>query len=144
MFLIIFISLLITKSNAYLLSFENLNPDEAQMISNAIGLFNKNFNIFEFDGTTSGLLNSFILLWPLVLNLEITFLTAKLTSILLISSITYILFKIIFAQTKNFKTTFLLFSPFFIFFIFTKDPDFSHYSSELLSTLILIYYYRLD
>ena len=141
MFLIIFISLLIAKSNAYLLSFENLNPDEAQMISNAIGLFNKNFNIFEFDGTTSGLLNSFILLWPLILNLEITFLTAKLTSIFLISSITYILFKIIFAQTKNLKTTFLLFSPFFIFFIFTKDPDFSHYSSELFSTLILISVY---
>ena len=141
MFFIIFTSLLITKSNAYLLSFENLNPDEAQMISNAIGLFNKNFNIFEFDGTTSGLLNSFILLWPLILNLEITFLTAKLTLIFLISSIAYILFKIIFAQTKNFKTTFLLFFSSLIFFLFTKDPDFSHYSSELLSTLILISVY---
>lgn len=141
MFLIIFISILIAKSNAFLLSFENLNPDEAQMISNAIGLFNKNFNILEFDGTTSGLLNSFILLWPLILNLDITFLTTKLTSIFLISSITYILFKIIFTQTKSFKTTFLLFSPYFIFFIFTKDPDFSHYSSELLSTLILISVY---
>ncbi len=141
MFLIIFISLLIAKSNTYLLSIENLNPDEAQMISNAISLVNKNLNIIEFDGTTSGLLNSLILLWPLILNLEITFLTSKLTSIFLISLIAYILLKIIFVQTKNLKITFLLFLPFFIFFIFTKDPDFSHYSSELLSTLILIFVY---
>ena len=101
MFILIFIFLLIFRSNSTLLSFENLNPDEAQMIANAINLFYKNFNILEFDGTTSGILNSLILIWPKILNLEITYLTARLTSIFLISLIIFFVFKILYLQTKK-------------------------------------------
>ena len=139
MFILIFIFLLIFRSNSTLLSFENLNPDEAQMIANAINLFYKNFNILEFDGTTSGILNSLILIWPKILNLEITYLTARLTSIFLISLIIFFVFKILYLQTKKTKISLFLLLPTLIFFLFTKDPDFVHYSSELLSIFFLIF-----
>ena len=120
MFILIFIFLLIFRSNSTLLSFENLNPDEAQMIANAINLFYKNFNILEFDGTTSGILNSLILIWPKILNLEITYLTARLTSIFLISLIIFFVFKILYLQTKKTKISLFLLLPTLIFFYLLK------------------------
>ena len=42
MFLVFLIILIISRSNSYLLGSQNLNPDESQMISNAINLVNKN------------------------------------------------------------------------------------------------------
>ena len=38
----------------------------------------------------------------------------------------------------NRKLSFLLILPGLVFFSFTHDPDFLHYSSELLSTLFLL------
>ena len=143
MFLVFLIILIISRSNSYLLGFQNLNPDESQMISNAINLVNKNFNIVEIDSTTSGILNSVILIWPKIFNLDITYFSARLTAIFLISYIIYIIFKIIHLQTKNFKITTFIIAPVVIFFSLTKDPDFSHYSSELLSITLLLTSYWL-
>ena len=72
MFLLIFIILIVAKSNSYLLGYQILNPDELQMMSNAIGLTSKGLNFINFDGTTSGIYNSLILAWPEIVNLEIT------------------------------------------------------------------------
>ena len=43
----------------------------------------------------------------------------------------------------NNSVSYLLILPLIIFFSFTKDPDFLHYSSELLSTFIIILSYWL-
>ena len=89
MFFVFLIVLIFSRSNSYLLGFQNLNPDESQMISNAISLVNKNFNIAEIDSTTSGILNSTILIWPKIFNLDITYFSARLTAIFLISYMIY-------------------------------------------------------
>ena len=91
MFLIILSSLILAKLNSHLLGFQILNPDETQMISNAIGIFNKGIQFLDFDGTTSGILNSLILGWPQIFKLDITFLTTRITSIILVTIILYCL-----------------------------------------------------
>jgi len=47
MFIIIFVTLLISRLNSTLFSFDNLNLDEPQMIANAINLSYKNLSILE-------------------------------------------------------------------------------------------------
>ena len=138
MFLIILSSLILAKLNSHLLGFQILNPDETQMISNAIGIFNKGIQFLDFDGTTSGILNSLILGWPQIFKLDITFLTTRITSIILVTIILYCLLKIIYFQTKKITYTLFLIGPIWIFFLLTKDPDFSHYSTELFSVTLLI------
>ena len=130
MFLIILSSLILAKLNSHLLGFQILNPDETQMISNAIGIFNKGIQFLDFDGTTSGILNSLILGWPQIFKLDITFLTTRITSIILVTIILYCLLKIIYFQTKKITYTLFLIGPIWIFFLLTK-PLLSKYKLPL-------------
>ena len=57
-FFTIFLFLLIARANSYLLSYEILNIDESQMMANAVRFDLNKYNIFDFDGTSSGFLNS--------------------------------------------------------------------------------------
>ena len=143
MFLLIFTSLLLAKINSHLLGFQILNPDETQMMSNAIGIFNKGNAFLKFDGTTSGILNSLILGWPEIFNLDITFLSTRITAIILLAIIILCVLKIIYFQIQKIYHTLILIAPLWIFFLFTKDPDFLHYSTELLSTTFLTLSYLL-
>ena len=117
-----------------------MNPDESQMMSNALRLINNNFNIYEFDGTTSGILNSLVLTWPSLLNYDVTFLSTRLSAIILVSLILYLTYKIIRHEIDLTKSIFLI-SPLVLFFALTKDPDFIHYSSELVSSFLLVLSY---
>ena len=94
-FLLIIFIVIIGRANSSLLSYSVLNPDESQMMSNALRLINNNFKIYEFDGTTSGILNSLVLTWPSLFNFDITFFSTRLTAIVLVSFILYLTFKII-------------------------------------------------
>ena len=138
-FLIIFIVIL-GRANSSLLSYSVLNPDESQMMSNALRLIDNNFKIYEFDGTTSGILNSLVLTWPSLFNFDITFFSTRLTAIFLISLILYLTFKIIRHEIDLIKSIALI-SPLVLFFALTKDPDYLHYSSELVSCLLLVLSY---
>ena len=139
-FVITFLFLILGRANTSLLGFEILNPDETQMMANAVGLSSRGFDITYFDGNSSGVINSLILTWPNIFNLDITFLSTRLTAILLLSVIIYFTFKI--SEKYIAKIfSFLLCFPLIIFFSFTKDPDFLHYSSELISTLIIVLAY---
>ena len=136
-FLIIFLTILIGRFNKFLFGFETLNIDESQMMANAIRFEKNGYNIFEFDGTSSGFLNSLILNWPNFFGLDITFLSTRITAITIISLIFF--FCYLFFRTEINKTlAFLLTLPGIILFAFTHDPDYLHYSSELLSTLFII------
>ena len=137
-FFIIFLVILIGRSNSYLLGFELLNIDESQMMANAIRLQLNNYNIFQFDGTSSGFLNSLILTWPNLLNLDVTFLSTRITAIILISVIFYIAYLYLRLDLKK-TSSILLVLPGVLVFSFTNDPDFLHYSSELLSTSLIIF-----
>ena len=137
-FFIIFLVILIGRYNSYLLGFELLNIDESQMMANAIRLQLNNYNIFQFDGTSSGFLNSLILTWPNLLNLDVTFLSTRITAIILISAIFYIAYLYLRLDLKK-TSSILLVLPGVLVFSFTHDPDFLHYSSELLSTSLIIF-----
>ena len=63
---------------------EILNIDESQMMANAVRLHLNDYNVFNFDGTSSGFLNSLVLNWPNLLGLDVTFLSTRLTSILIL------------------------------------------------------------
>ena len=91
-FLVIFFSILLIRSNLYLLGNEILNIDESQMTANAIKLSINKFNILEFDGTSSVFINSLILTWPDFFGLDITILTTRLTAIVVLALIFYIIF----------------------------------------------------
>ena len=121
MFLIILLLVFASKANSHLLGYQVLNPDETQMISNAIGISQRGLNFLEFDGTTSGILNSLILVWPELFNLDITFLTSRLTQIFLVAVIVFSALKITHLQTKKISHTTILITPIFLFFLFTKD-----------------------
>lgn len=138
-FLVIFFSILLIRSNLYLLGNEILNIDESQMTANAIKLSINKFNILEFDGTSSGFLNSLILTWPDFFGLDITILTTRLTAIVVLALIFYIIFLYFNISLSNKTIAAILVLPGLLFFSFTQDPDFQHYSSELLSTLFIVF-----
>ena len=138
MFIPIFILILFGRANSYLFGFEVLNEDESQMMANAIKIYLENYNVFALDGTSSGFFNSLILTWPTFIGLDITFLTTRLTAITIISLIFYIIYLYFRIEVSRSKSIFLIL-PAVLFFSLTKDPDFLHYSSELLSTLLLVF-----
>ena len=86
-FLLIFLTILIGRHNTFLIGYEILNIDESQMMANAIRLEKNGYNIFEFDGTSSGFLNSLTLNWPNLFGLDVTFLSTRITAIIIISLI---------------------------------------------------------
>ena len=136
-FFLIILVVILGRANSSLLSYSTMNPDESQMMSNALRLVNNNFKIYEFDGTTSGILNSLVLSWPSLLNFDITFFSTRLTAIVLVSSILYFTFKII-RHEIDLSKSIVLISPLVLFFALTKDPDYLHYSSELVSCFLLV------
>ena len=137
-FFTIFLFLLIARANSYLLSYEILNIDESQMMANAVRFDLNKYNIFDFDGTSSGFLNSLVLNWPNIFGLDVTFLSTRLTAIFILSIIFYLIFLYFKNELGKFLSI-LVIAPGLIFFSFTNDPDYQHYSSELLSTLFIIF-----
>ena len=137
-FFTIFLFLLIARANSFLLSYEILNIDESQMMANAVRFDLNKYNIFDFDGTSSGFLNSLVLNWPNIFGLDVTFLSTRLTAIFILSIIFYLIFLYFKNELGKFLSI-LVIAPGLIFFSFTNDPDYQHYSSELLSTLFIIF-----
>ena len=136
-FFTIFSFILFARASSFLFGYELLNIDESQMIANAIRLQLNGFNIFEFDGTSSGFLNSLILTWPSLLGLDITFLSTRFTALILISLTLYFCFLYLRFEVNK-LISFLIILPALLLFSLTNDPDYQHYSSELLSTLFII------
>ena len=137
-FFTIFLFLLIARANSFLLSYEILNIDESQMMANAVRFDLNKYNIFDFDGTSSGFLNSLVLNWPNIFGLDVTFLSTRLTAIFILSIIFYLIFLYFKNELGKFLSI-LVIAPGLIFFSFTNDPDYQHYSSELLSTLFIVF-----
>lgn len=136
-FLSIFAFLTIARSNSYLLGYELLNIDESQMMANAVRFHLNNYNIFEFDGTSSGFINSLVLNWPNIFGFDVTFLSTRITAIFLISLTFFFCYKYFKIETNK-KLSLLLILPGLLLFSLTNDPDYVHYSSELISTLFIV------
>lgn len=140
LFLIIFVILLLGRANSSILGYEFLNTDELVIGSKALRLIKNNFNIYEFDGDTSGILNGLFLTWPKILNLDITYLSIRLSAVILLSLILYYTYKIL-AKNLEKKTLYILFLPLLLFYSFSKDPDFLHYTNELVACFLIVFSY---
>ena len=124
------------RYNSSLLGYELLNTDEFVIAAKASRLL-KEYSFYEFDGDTSGILNALFLLWPSLFSLEISYLSLRISSILAITLILYFTFKTIRINTEK-KFSYLLIAPLILFFSLTKDPDFLHYTNELISILLIV------
>ena len=112
-----------------------LNPDEVQMIANAQKFTTDMMTWRSVDTTTSGPLNSMVLMWPIAFGGDVSIPSARLTTVVLAAG-TWLFTYFALAGTQPAMRVGILatgwyFSPALQFF------DFTHYSSERLSMFLL-------
>ena len=139
MFLIlIFLTIFFGRLNSSLLGYEFLNTDEFAIGAKGIRIIKDNLNFYEFDGDTSGILNVLFLIWPDFFGFDITYFSIRLSAILILSLILLYVFKSISLFNNN-KNSLIFLLPILLFFSFTKDPDFLHYTNELVACLLITF-----
>ncbi|GAB3934398.1 hypothetical protein [Larkinella terrae] len=113
-----------------------INPDESQMLTQAITLEFDPVFWRSVDGTTSGPINSYLLLLLEYIGFPFNYSTLHLFSVTLtITSlaITYFTLRIFLPFNVSFPSLFIIYS----FFFFTNHRDFNHFNSELPSVMLL-------
>ena len=128
--MILFLILLLIffgRFNSSIFGYELLNTDEFVIAAKASRLMS-DYSFYEFDGDTSGILNAVFLMWPGLLNFDLTYLSLRLSAVLAVSLLLFFTYKIISLYCGK-KLTFFLSLPIILFFSFTKDPDFLHYTN---------------
>ncbi|MEO7415377.1 MAG: hypothetical protein ABIZ81_18685, partial [Opitutaceae bacterium] len=119
----------------FLLSADEYNPDESQLIAGAMTLRFDAIPWRGVDGFTSGPLNFYPLLVPRLLGLPLDYFTARFVGLLLIGGA-------LLACSRLFSSRFgsplgeLGILPALAFFCTVTDADFIHYSSEHLSLFL--------
>jgi hypothetical protein len=135
-FVFISILLLVAMRLPVILFNRELNPDESQMLSHAITLFQDPVYWRSVDGTTIGPLDNYLLVIPRLLGFQINYTSGRLMGLL--CSAGSLLF--LFSALKNWVGTDVarrvLILP-VIFLSFTQEIDFVHYSSEQLPVFLL-------
>jgi hypothetical protein len=123
--------------------FDNeINPDESQMITQALTLRQDPVYFRSVDGTTGGPLDSYFLILPSLLGLPFDFITAHLTAFLLIAVSLWLLTRTARLWYGETAATVALLPLAFILGL-TPVGDFLHYSSELVPVLLLSLSYYL-
>jgi len=113
-----------------------LNPDENVLIGGALRFMHDPVPWRGADLITSGPLNSYVLLIPAALGLDINYGTARTVGLVLLI-IAVISWYLCAKQVRDkFVAMSVVFPP-ITFLCFTQDADFIHYSSELVSVALL-------
>ncbi|MEA2976531.1 MAG: hypothetical protein QOF19_2051 [Alphaproteobacteria bacterium] len=107
-----------------------LNPDEAQMIANAMKFAIDPLPWRSVDTTSSGPLNSMILMWPLAFGEHVTFSTARLTAALLLMATSVFVYASLARSVGAIRVAAL--GLMILYLSGFSQPDYFHYSSELL------------
>ena len=119
-----------------------INPDESQMITQALTLRHSPVFWRSVDGTTAGPLDSYFLVLPGLLGLPFDYITAHLTAFGLVCLCLWLLF----------RTARLWFGepaarlgllPLVFMLGLTQNGDFLHYNSELIALVLLSWGYYL-
>ncbi|MBD2752300.1 hypothetical protein [Spirosoma validum] len=113
-----------------------LNVDESQLLAQAITLQQDPIYGRSVDGTSIGPINTYLLLIPSALGLPLDYTSARLTALLLIASSLLLFYFSVLRLTTPFIGR-ISFLPVLLFFSWTTEPNFLHYSSELSSLVIL-------
>jgi hypothetical protein len=113
-----------------------INLDEAQMLAQAMRFCSHPVPWRDVDGTTSGPLNSMVLCLPMYLGAPAGWPTSRL--VLWLANCLTLVF--LYLALRNFGTRreaqFVL-VPAILFYAFSLDPNYAHYSSETLPVLLL-------
>ncbi|NEU68591.1 hypothetical protein [Spirosoma agri] len=119
-----------------------INPDESQMITQALTLRHDPVYFRSVDGTTGGPLDSYFLIVPSFFGLPFDYITAHLTAFGLIAVCLWLLYR---TATRWFGETAsrLALLPFIFMLGLTQNGDFLHYNSELIALLLLSWSYYL-
>ena len=123
--------------------FDNeINPDESQMITQALTLRHDPVYFRSVDGTTGGPLDSYFLILPSLAGFPFDFITAHLTAFGLVALCLWIFFvtaRLWFGDAA----ARLALLPFVFMLGLTQNGDFLHYNSELIALLLLGWSYYL-
>ncbi|WP_229365697.1 hypothetical protein [Fibrisoma montanum] len=113
-----------------------INPDESQMITQAMTLRQDPVYFRSVDGTTGGPLDSYFLILPGLIGFPFDYITAHLTAFGLVALSFWLLFQ---TTTHWFGSAAarVAFLPFVFTFGFTQNGDFLHYNSELVPLALL-------
>lgn len=113
-----------------------LNPDESQMISHALTLFQDPVYWRSVDGTTIGPLSIYPLILPKLFGLPIDYSTIRFTGALFNAATIYFFGRacLLWFGEKTARPAFLIPA---LFLGFTQEADFVHYSSEQVSLFLL-------
>ncbi len=119
-----------------LLDNSELNPDEGQLVTQAITLIQDPVFGRSVDGTSIGPINSYLLLLPHWLGFPIDYTDAHLTSLLLIAIALVVFYKSLLQLVTPMVSRLSLLIA-LVFFAWTTENHFLHYSSELSSLPII-------
>jgi putative flippase GtrA len=113
-----------------------LNVDESQALANVLRMAATGIGWANSDGTTVGPLNSLVLGWPQLLNLDATFWTMRMTALTLIVVIFASMMYGLGIWLGRARTRVVMIVPTCIYAL-SAHADMLHYSSELLSLALL-------
>ena len=115
-----------------------INPDESQMLSHAITLFQDPVYWRSVDGTTIGPLDNYLLVIPKIFGFQINYTSGRVMGLLCCIGALICIFSVMkkwFGET----TARVAFTVPIIFLAFTQESDFVHYSSEQLPVFLLAF-----
>jgi hypothetical protein len=118
------------------LSYLELNPEESQMTAQAITIRHFPIPWKSYDTTTSGPLNSAVLVAPALFGKSIDFVSTRLVAIALILGTLAFLFAITRTLYGELAARLGLLLP-LAFFCCVRSPDFADYTSEMLPMFLL-------
>jgi hypothetical protein len=116
---------------------QEINPDESQMIAQALTLGRYDpVYLRAVDGTTGGPLDSYLLILPALLGLPYDYITAHLTACLLVAVSLWLLYGAGRVWFGSHAARLALLPVVFVLGL-TQNADFLHYNSELVAVLLL-------
>lgn len=113
-----------------------INPDESQMLTQAVTLEFDPVFWRSVDGTTAGPINSYLLLALKYIGFPFNYITLHLASVGLITFslfMTYLTLRLFLSTRISFLSILIPYS----FFLFANHKDFNHYNSELPSVALI-------
>ncbi|WP_373515178.1 hypothetical protein [Persicitalea sp.] len=113
-----------------------LNADESQMLSHALTLYQDPVYWRSVDGTTIGPLDNYLLVIPRVLGFQLDYTSARVMGLLCGVGSLFFFFVALKRWFGETTARLALLVP-LIFFAFTQETDYVHYSSEQLPLLLL-------
>jgi hypothetical protein len=116
---------------------KSINQDESQMLTQAMTLRQEPILFQAVDTTTGGPLSSYLLTFFNLFGFRLDYASAHFVAILLI----ILSFVFLYKTSQNLfdtQSARLAVIPFVVFEIFTQEPDFIHFSSELVPLLLVI------